>query len=50
MNLLHRSHYLQPISTGPAQQQQRLAGNNGRREPLSDLPIQGGTDVKRIKR
>jgi hypothetical protein len=35
---------------GAAQQPQRLAANNGRREPLGDLPVQGGTDVKRIKR
>lgn len=44
------SPYPQPIGTSSAQQQQRLTGNNVKREPLSDIPIQGTTDAKRMKR
>jgi hypothetical protein len=45
-----RSPYPQPIGTSSAQQQQRLTGNSVKREPLSDIPVQGTTDTKRIKR
>lgn len=34
---------------GPMQQQQSLP-NNGRRAPLSDLPLEESTDVKRVRR